>query len=239
MIVHVMAQQNSSTNDSRNARHNNLMLVAMAVLLGLASQCWSYDLDQPHDEPDQPGVQTLPEPEAIPPFTLVDQHSRLFTQTQLIGKWTIMFFGFTHCPVFCPPTLAELNGAYHPVEQNAPKLDGSTQVVFVSLDPFRDPPAVLADFINNFNPHFIGTTGPPSQLHQLTDSLGERYSYADLVTGKPLGYTLKQPAQAYTVDHALGLYIFDDRARIVARIPPPITADRVVYQVNFIRNHFK
>jgi protein SCO1 len=183
--------------------------------------------------PDMPGVQIQTPPEAAPTFTLADQHRERFTQTQLLGKWTLMFFGYTHCPDFCPTTLTALNSAYRHLEREDAQLAASTQIVFVSVDPFRDTPPVLANFIDHFNPKFIGATGPPAQLHRLADPLGASYDYADPISGDLLGDTMQQPRRDYTVDHGSGIYIFDDRARLVAWVLPPHTADRIrsIYKV--------
>ena len=212
--------------------------LGVAVLLVVALGYWNYNRT-PALPPDPPGVQTLVHPEAAPAFTLVNQDDKPFTQAQLLGKWTILFFGYTHCPDFCPTTLTALNIAYHHLERDDPKLVANTQVVFVSVDPFRDSPPVLADFVKHFNPRFIGTTGPPAQLHRLIQPLGASYDYADPVTGDPLGDTTQQPKQEYTVNHSSGFYVFDDRARVVAWVLPPHTADRIVSVYKFIRRRYE
>lgn len=212
--------------------------LGLAVFAVIAAGYWIYhrELTRPSDPP---GVQTLVPPEAAPAFTLMDQHGKLFTQTRLQGKWTIMFFGYTHCPDFCPTTLAALNGAYRRLEREQPKLAASTQVVFVSVDPFRDSPPLLAEFAGHFNSRFIGVTGPPAQLHRLTEPLGASYDYADPVTGNSLGDTMQQPRQDYTVDHGSGFYIFDDRARIIAWVLPPHTVDRIISVYRHIRKPYE
>lgn len=212
--------------------------LALAVFAVIAAGYWIYHrgLTRPSDPP---GLQTLVPPEAAPAFTLMDQRGKLFTQTQLQGKWTIMFFGYTHCPDFCPTTLAALNDAHRRLEREQPQLAASTQVVFVSVDPFRDSPPLLAEFVGHFNARFIGATGPPAQLHRLTKALGASYDYADPVTGNPLGDAMRQPRQDYTVDHGSGFYIFDDRARIVAWVLPPHTADRIVSVYEHIRRPYE
>jgi protein SCO1/2 len=231
-LKHVAAQR-------RRLHFNRFAWSGVVVIMAaLAAAYWFYRHETVRP-PDPPGVQSVMPPEKLPTFSLVDQHGVGFTRTQLLGKWTIMFFGYTHCPDFCPTTLSALNSAIHRLEREDTHLAANTQVVFVSVDPFRDSPPVLADFINHFNPNFIGATGPPAQLHLLTDALGASYDYADPVSGDPIGDTMQQPQQKYTVDHGSGFYIFDDHARTVAWVLPPHTTDRIVSVYKTIRKHYE
>ena len=108
---------------------------------------------------------------AMPAFKLVDYDGRPFTLNSMQGKWTIMLFGYTHCPDFCPTTLMELSRAYRNLQRENPELAAKTQIVFVSVDPFRDSPEVLADYIAHFNRKFIAVSGTPEELSSLIGSL--------------------------------------------------------------------
>ena len=103
-----------------------------------------------------------------------------------------MFFGYTHCPDFCPTTMAGLSGAYHRLERQAPRQAANTQVVFVSVDPFRDTPELLGEFVSHFNKGFVGVTGTPMQLHRLTDPLGASYDYSDAISHGTLRLSWKR-----------------------------------------------
>lgn len=229
-----------AANDRRLFRLYQLMWAGLgaAVLLVVALGYWGYHRNQAQP-PDLPGVQTLAQPEPAPVFSLLDHHGKPFTRAQLLGKWTIMFFGYTHCPDFCPATLAALNNAFRRMGRDNPEFAAHTQVVFVSVDPFRDSPPVLADFIAHFNPDFIGATGSPSELHRLTEPLGASYDYADPATGEPLGDTTWQPPHDYDVNHGAGFYVFDERARAVAWVLPPHTVDRIVSVLDHIRRRYE
>lgn len=224
------------------AQHRLLHLYHL-IWLGLgvaaiAGAYWLY-LRETARPSDPPGVQTFVPPETVPTFGLVDQEGKPFTQAQLPGKWTIMFFGYTHCPDFCPTTLAELDRAYQRLERQAPELAASTQVVFVSVDPFRDTPPLLGDFIAHFNRDFVGATGPPAQLHRLTEALGASYDYADPGSHVLLRDTVRPAQQDYVVDHSSGLYIFDAQARVAAWVLPPHTAERIVSVYEHIRRSYE
>jgi protein SCO1/2 len=212
--------------------------LVLAVLMAVALGYWAYHQARPMP-PDPPGVQTLEEPVPVPAFTLVDHRGQPFTQERLRGKWTLMFFGYTHCPDVCPTTLAALNSAYHTLEQQDPGLLTRTQFVFVSVDPFRDSPAVLSSFVTYFNPQFIGLTGTPVELQRLTGPMGMSYSYVDPATGEPVGATTQRPQHNYQVDHGASFYVFDERARIVAWVMPPHTGERIFSMFEHIRRQYE
>ena len=215
------------------------ILIGLSVGVALIVGGYTYYKREVARPPDPPGVITFFQPQQSPSFSLVDQNGHAFTQARLRGKWTIMFFGYTHCPDFCPATLTGLNSAFIRLERQEPELAESSQVVFVSVDPFRDTRAVLKDFVSNFNKGFIGVTGLPQQLHRLTDTLGARYDYADPVSDIPLHNTMQRPQHEYVVDHGSGLYIFDDQAALVAWVLPPHTAQRIAYEYKYIRKLYE
>ena len=96
------------------------------------------------------------------PFELVDQDSRAIDQTMLDGKWSLVFFGFTYCPDFCPTTLTSLEATRQLLGAEADNL----QIVFVSVDPERDTPEALKTYLSSdgFPPGVIGLTGTPEQV---------------------------------------------------------------------------
>lgn len=104
----------------------------------------------------------------IKEFSLVTASEKPFTQRDLLGHWTLMFFGFTHCPKICPTTLSMLSKAYDQLHTNYPDL----QVVLISLDPERDSTTVLADYTASFNKDIIGVSGKIQELHKLQSHLG-------------------------------------------------------------------
>ena len=220
-----------------NQRHPGLIYHLIGVVLGVAMigggvGLYEYRTARP---PDPPGVQSVFPPEKVPSFALEDQNGKPFTLDRLRGKWTIMFFGYTHCPDFCPTTLTGLNGAFHRLEREAPRLAATTQVVFVSVDPFRDTPRVLSEFVAHFNKHFIGVTGPATQLHRLADPLGASYDYSDPVSHAIFPDSVRPGIKEYVVDHSSGLYIFDDKARAAAWVLPPHSPTRIVSVYTHIR----
>jgi protein SCO1 len=145
----------------------------------------------------------LSDPRPIADFHLTDSRGRGFTRTSLLGHPTLIYFGFTHCPDECPATLAALAG----VRKQA-RLPG-LQVLFVTVDPERDTPAVLAAYLRHFDPGFLGLTGDPAQIRRVAASLGIDISRINL------------PGGGYDFDHTMAILLFDSGAREVGVFTPP------------------
>ena len=133
------------------------------------------------------------------PFRLVDEEGQPVTQADLLGKPTVMFFGFTYCPEVCPTTLAELTTALKALGRDADRLN----VVFVSLDPERDTPAQLKTYLSSFDPRIRGLTGDQTAV----DAMAKAYRV----------YHKRVPLEGggYTVDHSSAVYLFDSKGRFV------------------------
>ena len=126
------------------------------------------------------------------PFQLVDQNGRAVDQTLLNGKWTLVFFGFTYCPDFCPTTLGALAATQARMGDKARDL----QIVFVSVDPQRDTPAALKDYLasDGFPRGVIGLTGTPEQVASAAKAY--RAFYEKVGEG-----------ETYTMNHSLTIYL--------------------------------
>ncbi|HVO46006.1 MAG TPA: SCO family protein [Steroidobacteraceae bacterium] len=134
---------------------------------------------------------------------LTDQDGRPFTQASLQGKSSLVFFGYTHCPDVCPTTLAKL--AQVKKSAGVPGL----QVVFVSVDPQRDTPAVLSTYVHAFDPQFIGLTGEPTAIAALTSKFGIAVARVEL------------PGGDYTMDHSAAVFLLNTHGQIAALFTPP------------------
>ncbi len=153
----------------------------------------------------------LPEPRPIGEFSLVDQHGRALTRSHFEGHWTLVFAGFTNCPDVCPTTLALLAALRSRLREARADL----RVVFLSVDPARDTPAQLAQYVGHFDPDMIGATGTKEQIDRLCADLGLAY------------FINPGPSGAYTVDHSAALVLVDRAARIAAYFQPPFDLDRL------------
>jgi protein SCO1/2 len=98
------------------------------------------------------------------PFTLTDQDGRPASERDFAGRYRIMYFGFTHCPDVCPTDLAVLGQALRQFEKSDPARAARVVPIFISVDPERDTPAVLKDYVAAFHPRLVGLTGTPAQV---------------------------------------------------------------------------
>lgn len=151
----------------------------------------------------------LAQPRPLEDFSLTDESGRPFHLADLAGQPTLVFFGFTHCPDVCPTTLARL--AKVTKEAAIPGL----RVVLVSVDPTRDTPQVLEQYVHAFSPSFKGLTGTPAEIERITREFSVAVERVDLGGGD------------YTVDHSAVISLLDDKARRVAVFTPPFEAERV------------
>ncbi|MCO6449608.1 MAG: SCO family protein [Caldilineales bacterium] len=219
--------------------------VCLAVLFALAAGCAGIDAPPP----GQPGAaaplhrethDALVMPRTgvtVPALDLVDQRGRPFDPDRLLGRWTLLIFGYTHCPDYCPATLLTLNRALQAFEREDPALSARLQVVLVSVDPFRDTPEVLAGYISYFNPGFLAATGAPADLKRLVLQLGANYSYADTASGRLIHDVGRRPEGDYAVNHDAGLFAFDRLGRFFERLDPPLDDERLAALLARIQAH--
>lgn len=101
-------------------------------------------------------------------FDLIKSDGTPFTQKDFLNHWTLLFFGFTHCPNVCPTTMGMLSKAYPDLHEAYPNL----QIILISLDPERDSKVVLANYIHHFHADFIGASGKIEEIRKLQSQLG-------------------------------------------------------------------
>jgi protein SCO1/2 len=141
------------------------------------------------------------------PFALQDGNGRTVTDRDLRGRWLLVYFGYTSCPDACPTTLTEVATAMDKLGEHADQV----QPVFISVDPQRDTPQVVKDYVAAFTPKLLGLTGTPEQVAQVAREY--RVYYAIHRSGGGPG--------DYSVDHSSLLYLMGPDGRFVA----PIRAD--------------
>jgi protein SCO1 len=106
------------------------------------------------------------------PFSLTNQEGRQVTERDFAGKYRIMYFGFTHCPDVCPTDLAIIGQALRRFEGSEPARAARVVPVFVSVDPERDTPAVLREYVAAFHPRLVGLTGTERQVAEMVRRYG-------------------------------------------------------------------
>lgn len=130
---------------------------------------------------------------AVAPFNLVDQTREPVSERDLKGKPAVVFFGFTFCPEVCPTTLASLTALMGRLGSEADRFN----VFFISVDPERDKPEELKNYLSSFDPRIHGLTGAPEQIAKLAQSLGAFYKRVPIEGG---GYTMDHTATVFLVD---------------------------------------
>lgn len=147
----------------------------------------------------EPAVATqLPEPLPLPEIALIDANGEPFGLDDLRGRFSLLFFGFTHCPDICPLTLQVLAAARERLsDATAP------QVVFVSVDPYRDTPERIGEYLANFDTAFIGATGSDAELAPWVEALGVTV------------HKNEQDGSPYNVTHNGTVYVIGPNASLV------------------------
>jgi protein SCO1/2 len=151
----------------------------------------------------------LPVLKNLAPFSLTDHTEQTFDNSRLLGQWTLLSFGYTHCPDICPTTLAMLDEVDNSLKQQHAEF--AYQMGFVSIDPARDTTSRLADYVTYFNPDFLGITGNEPALQQLTQPLGILYKKVET----------EKSAMEYVMDHSASIILVDPQGRYRALFSPP------------------
>ena len=153
---------------------------------------------------------------SVPDFQLLDVNAQPVTETMFDDKWSVVFFGYTHCPDVCPITLQVMKN----VVEKLTELDVQTlpQIVFVSVDPVRDTSEIMKNYISYFNESFVGVTGDVNSLYAMTQALGIVASFT----------ASESDPDNYMVDHTASLLLIDPQRRVRAKITPPHEADTIV-----------
>ena len=127
------------------------------------------------------------------PFQLTDQSGQTVTEKNLVGRPTLIFFGFTHCPDVCPTSLFEISEVLHAMGKDADRVNA----YFVSVDPERDTSAAMKDYLSSFDPHLKGLTGDPAAVARV---ISDYRVYAKKIPLKDGDYTMDHTALIYLMD---------------------------------------
>ncbi|MFT4118062.1 SCO family protein [Bradyrhizobium sp.] len=163
---------------------------AASLVVGLLIMFWAMG-----------GVSKVAQPAAVGgPFQLTDQNGKTVTEKSLKGKPTLIFFGYTHCPDVCPTSLFEISEVLRAMGTDADKVNA----YFISVDPERDTPATMKDYLSSFDPHLEGLSGDPAET-------------AKVITSYRV-YAKKVPTKDgdYTMDHTALIYLMDRDGRFVS-----------------------
>jgi protein SCO1/2 len=176
-------------------RTSHILLVLSAFLAGLVIFLGAFLFATGHLSGGGPG------PSAIGgPFKLIDQNGKQITDQDMKGKPFLVFFGYTHCPDVCPTTLFDVSEMMRALGKDADR----TSALFITVDPDRDTPSVMKDYLSSFDPHLRGATGGEKAI----DAAEKAYRV----------YAKKVPAEHgdYSMDHTALVYLMDKDGRFIA-----------------------
>lgn len=199
-----------------------LALLVMGLTFGLYYRTAT---DQQSRTPDaQIGI-VWPEPRPLSAFQLSDHHGEMFGRDELLGQWTLMFFGYASCPDICPATMVILRGV---TEELAKTGAEQPRVVLVSVDPERDDAETLGQYVTYFDKDFLGARGDDAQLRSLAFQVGAMYE--------------REPPDEngnYEVVHSASIFLVDPQARLHAVFSPPHKPGKIAERLAAIYEQYE
>jgi len=194
--------------------HTKLVLIITLLMIGFLSMVLYFGLIKPQQEFKRnikiDGI-VLPKSTAVNEFKFLDNHGQPYTQENLKGHWTMVFFGFTNCGMVCPLTMAELNQMYKKLEKELP-VDQLPKIVMVSVDPERDSQEKMNQYVTTFNSSFIGIRADIEETVAL-----EKH---------------------YTINHTAEVLLFNPDGRLQAYLAYPHKADQMAKDYKLLLTTF-
>jgi len=189
-----------------------LVAAGLAVGAGIAANLsWRHAATAP---PPQIGGYVLPEPRSLGAFELVDETGTKFAPRDFEGRWSFLYFGYTYCPDVCPLALVELADVKKRLAEHAPS--ARLSFFFVSVDPRRDTPERLHEYVTYFDPEFRGLTGEPAQIAALANAVGAVYFVEP-----------GQDEKTYLVSHSSNIALLEPGGGLRAVFTSPHVAEQL------------
>ncbi|MBQ4813775.1 SCO family protein [Pseudoalteromonas luteoviolacea] len=180
-----------------------MRLILLFILVGILAACRS-------EEAVSELTVHYPEPKILKPFELLDQHDRIVSNKDLLGRWNLLFLGYTSCPDICPMTLSKLTHINTKISGLA-----DSQVWFVSVDPHRDTSEKRLDYVSYFDKAFIAATQQHKQLFPFVRDIGLIYAIND------------RGGADYYVDHSASIALINPLGKLEAIFKPEFKQGQV------------
>lgn len=200
------------------------LLIAIAVILGLFVNRLLAPQMVSEAQLNNLGARVFDPPRRFEQVPLLDQSGELFDYSRLQDRWSLVFFGFTYCPDICPTTLAQLSTMH---QELSPELAASTQVILTSVDPARDTPEKLTEYLAYFSDQFIGLTGEFLDLQRFASQLNAAFQKV------PGG------GENYLVDHSAQIMLINPKGDYHGFIKPPFTPVSISRAYQAVRTNFE
>jgi len=200
----------------------NIIRASILIIAAVVGAMLSYRFSAAPTLPTTATV--LPAPGELPAFALLDQHGQAIDRDSFLGRWSLVFFGFTHCPDICPTTLQVLATARQQLARDGH--EPLPRIVLVSVDPERDTPEVMDQYVNYFGEGNTGITGSIDELRKLTDGIGIYFEKSPLQTDAT--------TEDYSVDHSAVVLVINPRAQFHALFSAPHVIENFVADLPII-----
>ena len=184
----------------------------MALILALFLSRFYTPRELTLDEYKTLGAYFIDSPRQLAEFRLIDDSNEVFLPEQFKGKWNILFFGFTYCPDICPLTMKQMSD----VKESLGEYSDNLRVLLVSVDPDRDKPENLRQYLDNFDKNFKGLTGEIDQIYKFSTQVNA-----------PFFPVVNSPEQNYTVDHSGSLVLISPEAKYAGFFRAPHDTDKI------------
>lgn len=232
----------ANTRNKRYAIGFIIALAVLAVLFGMWFQNHSANkrtvANNTNSAKDKPKIAAIkppvlkngtvfPQARNVSAFQLTDFNNQPLTNEKLKGHWTMVFFGFTSCPMVCPTTLSNLSKTYQQLQtaQQQPM----PQVLFISVDPERDTPKRMQEYLLSFNKDFIGATSNKEQIDKLAQEMSVLYMKIQKQGAKP---------DDYNIDHSGTILLLDPAGQLLAIFSPPQNPQELATDLQTIIKHY-
>ena len=184
----------------------------MALILALFLSRFYTPRELTLDEYKTLGAYFIDPPRQLAEFRLIDDSNEVFLPEQFKGKWNILFFGFTYCPDICPLTMKQMSD----VKESLGEYSDNLRVLLVSVDPDRDKPENLRQYLDNFDKNFKGLTGEIDQIYKFSTQVNA-----------PFFPVVNSPEQNYTVDHSGSLVLISPEAKYAGFFRAPHDTNKI------------
>ncbi len=205
-------------------RKTVLLLVSFAALAaGLFAWRITLPPQVPAEQLEKLGLILFEQPRRLPAFELPATRGGTVTNSSLTGRWTVLFFGFTHCPDVCPTTMADAAAAWNGLAQSD---QSRLQFWLVSVDPERDRPDHLKQYVEHFHPRMLGVTGEVPQLAAFARMFNAVFA------------RVPGPQPNYQVDHSAHLALVSPAGEFVGILRPPVRRESLRGALQLLLQHY-
>ncbi len=202
-----------------------LLIISIALLVGIFAGDKFMRLFYNRAVPADLTATLLEKAKTLHPFTMQDHNQKTFGLNELKSKWSFMFFGYTHCPDVCPLAMQVMKQVWQQLDVSKHP-DSNLQMLFVSVDPERDTPALLKQYAQYYDPSFIGITGKLDEVDNLTRQLGILY-----------GYEEPDKQGNYHVNHSGQIILIDPQGNMRAVFSPPLDPKQIARDFQRIKTY--